>query len=224
MATLPASTDFTNADRTQAQAKSFITDLRAYLAGLFGAAGTTAEARSTLGLGNSATLGVGTTAGTVAAGDHSHNERVASDIHAAAAKTPLVDADELGLWDSVSTALRKVSWANVKATFIATINIWSKPQRTTRTTDNDGSFDCDANNDFECTTAGAITFTFTNIPAAPAVQKGTVKLVSSHTVSLHSTTKATSGLAALLSTPGTYMVAYETDGTNSYISCAGAMA
>lgn len=41
---------------------------------------------------------------------------LAGAIHAATTKTPLVDADEFGFWDSVSSALRKCAWANIKAT------------------------------------------------------------------------------------------------------------
>jgi uncharacterized protein (TIGR02145 family) len=41
---------------------------------------------------------------------------VSDSIHAATAKTTPVDADEFGIWDSVSSALRKVTWANIKAT------------------------------------------------------------------------------------------------------------
>lgn len=41
---------------------------------------------------------------------------LAADIHAATDKATPVDADELGIWDSVSAALRKLTWANVKAT------------------------------------------------------------------------------------------------------------
>ena len=41
---------------------------------------------------------------------------VAADIHAAAAKTTPVDADELGIADSAASwALKKLTWANVKA-------------------------------------------------------------------------------------------------------------
>lgn len=39
-----------------------------------------------------------------------------AQIHAATTKTPPVDADEFGFWDSVSSALRKCTWANVKST------------------------------------------------------------------------------------------------------------
>lgn len=41
---------------------------------------------------------------------------LAAAIHAATGKTTPVDNDEFGIWDSVSGLLRKVTWANVKAT------------------------------------------------------------------------------------------------------------
>lgn len=137
------------------------------------------------------------------------------------------DAYETTLVAGEPTADRTVTMPDATTTLVglAVTQTFTKPQRTTRTVDNDGSFDLDANNDFLCTPAGSITLSFTNIPADPAVQKGTVKLVngSNYAVSLHATTKSTSGLATTLSATGTYMVAYESDGTNVHISCAGAM-
>jgi hypothetical protein len=44
---------------------------------------------------------------------------LAGAIHAATAKTTPVDADEFAIWDSVSQLLRKVTWANIKATLKA---------------------------------------------------------------------------------------------------------
>lgn len=45
---------------------------------------------------------------------------MAAQIHAADAKTTLADADEFGLWDSVSELIRKITWANIKAALKAT--------------------------------------------------------------------------------------------------------
>jgi len=128
-----------------------------------------AAQRTTLGLGNASTLNVGTTAGTVAAGDDSRFTdartptahaashvtggsdaiqsatasqnglatatqitkldgiealadvtdagNVGSSIHGATAKTTPVDADTVPLIDSAaSNVLKKLSWANIKAT------------------------------------------------------------------------------------------------------------
>lgn len=49
MTTLPVVTDFTDANRTNAQVKTTFTDLRGYLAGLLGADGLSATALATLG-------------------------------------------------------------------------------------------------------------------------------------------------------------------------------
>ncbi|RWL19724.1 MAG: hypothetical protein EOR57_14115 [Mesorhizobium sp.] len=43
-------------------------------------------------------------------------------IHDATAKSTPVDADEMLLWDSVSAAIRKITWANVKAGILAYFN------------------------------------------------------------------------------------------------------
>lgn len=43
-------------------------------------------------------------------------------------KTTPVNADSIGFWDSVTGALAQVTWANLKATLVATINTWSANQ------------------------------------------------------------------------------------------------
>ena len=42
-------------------------------------------------------------------------------IHAAASKATPVDADEVGIWDSVTTALGKLTWANLKTTLFTAL-------------------------------------------------------------------------------------------------------
>ncbi len=81
-------------------------------------------ARTTLGLGGAATLSVGTTTGTVAAGDDARivastaaetTTTIGSLIASATAKTTPVDADQMALMDSAaSNILKKLSWANIK--------------------------------------------------------------------------------------------------------------
>ena len=73
------------------------------------------------GLGGAAILNVGTTAGTVAAGDDPRFVTTAADvasvIHGATSKTAPVDADEIPLADSAASfGLKKLTWANLKAT------------------------------------------------------------------------------------------------------------
>ena len=83
-----------------------------------------AAQRTTLGLGNAATKNVGSAAGTVAAGDDPRlsDERtpteagLASKLHGAAAKTALVDNDEVnGTNSAASWGLIRTTWANVAA-------------------------------------------------------------------------------------------------------------
>jgi hypothetical protein len=43
-------------------------------------------------------------------------QTIDKEIHAATTKTTPIDTDEWGVWDSVNSALRKVTWANIKST------------------------------------------------------------------------------------------------------------
>jgi len=49
--------------------------------------------------------------------------QISDQIHASTSKTPPVDADEFGIWDSVSSSLKKLTWANLKATIIASFGV-----------------------------------------------------------------------------------------------------
>jgi len=86
----------------------------------------------------------------------------------------------------------------------------------TLTTDNDGSFDMNASNNFKCTPSGNFTLTFTNISA----QSGNILLINSggHTVSAHTNTKVDANILGTISTAGTYLLAYFSDGTNVYMT------
>ena len=90
----------------------------------------------------------------------------------------------------------------------------------TLTTDNDGSFDMSASNNFKCTPSGNFTLTFTNIVS----QSGNILLINSggHTVSAHSNTKVDANLLTTISTAGTYLLAYFSDGTNVYMTNSAA--
>lgn len=46
---------------------------------------------------------------------------VGAIIHAATDKATPVDADEIGIWDSVAGALKKLTWANLKATIYSAL-------------------------------------------------------------------------------------------------------
>jgi hypothetical protein len=99
---------------------------------------------------------------------------------------------------------------------------YTTPQRGTVTTDNDGSFDMNVTNNFLCTPTGTITLTFTNITAG---QSGYILLVnpSAYAVSAASTTKENATFLTTVSTAGTYLISYFSDGTNVYCTTGGAM-
>ena len=86
----------------------------------------------------------------------------------------------------------------------------------TLTTDNDGSFSMSASNNFKCTPSGNFTLTFTSIVA----QSGNILLINSggHTVSAHANTKVDAKLLSTVSSAGTYLLSYFSDGTNVYMT------
>lgn len=104
-----------------------------------------------------------------------------------------------------------------------TASTWSASQRGTVTTANTGSFDMSVTNNFKCTPTGTFALTFTNITAG---QSGYVLLVntSGYAVTAAATTKVNSSFLATVSTAGTYLISYFTDGTNVYVTTGGAMA
>jgi len=91
---------------------------------------------------------------------------------------------------------------------------WTGSQRSADVVDNDGSFDLDTGQNFTCTPTGNITLTFTNIPDG---QSGTIVLVNTggHTISAASTTKVMGAdMLTTITTAGTYVIGYISDGTN----------
>jgi hypothetical protein len=101
------------------------------------------------------------------------------------------------------------------ATSTVGINITGRAKGTL-TTDNDGTFDMDASNNFKCTPAGNFTLTFGNIVS----QSGFILLVNTggHTVSAHANSKVDANLLATVTAAGTYLVSYFSDGTNVYLT------
>ena len=94
------------------------------------------------------------------------------------------------------------------------------------TTDNDGNFDLQVGNDFQCTPTGNFTLTFSN-PAAG--QSGNVLLINSggHTVSAHASVAINADVLTALATAGTYHLAYycsASSGNNTIaVSASGAL-
>ena len=100
---------------------------------------------------------------------------------------------------------------------LATTNTFTGVNRNALTVDNDGSFDINANNNFKCTPSGNFALTFTNFADG---QSGYILLINSggHTVSLHANSKADANLATTVTSAGTYLISYVSDGTNAYLT------
>ena len=94
---------------------------------------------------------------------------------------------------------------------------WTGSQRATAVTDNDGSYDMDAGQNFITTPSGATTITFTNITDG---QSGFIKLINSggETISLHTNSKGDANIASTVSTTGTYLLSYFSDGTDVWLT------
>lgn len=90
-------------------------------------------------------------------------------------------------------------------------------------TDNDLSFDLTAGNNFFCTPTGSGTITFTNHTSG---QSGYIKLVngSNYTMSAAATTKMTAADLLKVSSTGTYIISYLSDGTNTFCTASSNLA
>jgi len=111
---------------------------------------------------------------------------------------------------------------NANTAFINTLQTFTASQRGTVTTDNDGSFDMSVTNNFKCTPTATFALTFTNITAG---QSGYILLVNTggYAVTAAATTKVNTSFLTTVSTAGTYLLSYFTDGTNVYVTTGGAM-
>ena len=132
--------------------------------------------------------------------------------------TNLVDGVDISARDAVLTSTTTTAGAALPkagGTITGTVTV-SANAIGTITTDNDGSFAMSAGNNFKCTPAGNFTLTFTSIVA----QSGNILLINSggHTVAAHSYTKVDANFLATVSTAGTYLLAYFSDGTNVYMT------
>ena len=147
---------------------------------------------------------------------------LASGTTAASWKAGLTDLS--AATSTQSGYLTSTDWTtfNSKASLSAD-QTWTGAQAGTVTTANTGSFDMTLSNNFKCTPTGTFALTFTNITAG---QSGYVLLVntSGFAVTAAATTKVNSIFLATVSTAGTYLISYFTDGTNVYCTTGGAMA
>lgn len=106
---------------------------------------------------------------------------------------------------------------------LAVTQTFTGAQRGAVTTDNDGSFDLSAGNNFACTPSAGFTLTFTNMTAG---QSGFILLVnnSNYAITAAATTKVATTMLATISATGTYLLSYYTNGTNTYVTNSTALA
>ena len=105
---------------------------------------------------------------------------------------------------------------------ISNAQTFTSSQRGTVTTDNDLSFDMSVTNNFSCTPTGTGALTFTNITAG---QSGYVILNNSggYAITAAATTKVDSSFLTIVSTAGTYLISYMSNGTNVYCTTSQAL-
>ena len=108
---------------------------------------------------------------------------------------------------------------------LATDQSWTGSQRATYVTDNDGSYDLDAGQNFVTTPSGTTTITFTTggsdmSSASSNGQSGFIKLINSggETISLGTAANGADGMGTTLTVAGTYLLSYFSDGTNVWLT------
>ena len=130
---------------------------------------------------------------------------------------------ELGYVDGVSSAIQtQIDAKGVGDAVLANDQSWSGSQRGTPQTVTDGTLDMSTGNNFLYTPGAADTLEFSNEVTG---QSGFIKLInpSAYTISLGSEVKAVSTFATDVSTAGTYLVTYFSDGTDVYVSASAAL-
>lgn len=134
------------------------------------------------------------------------------------------DAFETTLTVTDPTADRTVTLPDATATLagLEVDQTWTGAQRGTITTDNDGSFDMAAGNNFYCTPTGAVALTFTNLTAG---QSGLVLFVntSNYAITAAATTYIAAADLTKLSATGIYVCSYFSGGTNTYVVVSAAL-
>ena len=102
---------------------------------------------------------------------------------------------------------------------------WTGSQRATYVTDNDGSYDLDLGQNFVTTPSGTTAITFTTggsdmSSASSNGQSGFIKLINSggETISIGTAANGAAGMGTTLSTTGTYLLSYFSDGTNVWLT------
>ena len=116
-----------------------------------------------------------------------------------------------------SNAQTQIDAKGVGDAVLANDQSWTGSQRATAVTDNDGSYDMNGGQNFITTPSGSTTITFTNIANG---QSGFIKLINSggETISLHANSKGDANIATTVSTAGTYLLSYFSDGTDVWLT------
>ena len=140
-----------------------------------------------------------------------------TDINADLQTTDLIIVDDGAGGTNRKSALSRINTL-VTDTMVAADQAWTGSQRATFVTDNDGSFDMNAGQNFAWTTAGTDTLEFTNETNG---QSGLMYLDNSggHTISLGSEILGDEDMASTISEAGQYLIGYVSpDGTNVAVS------
>ena len=133
---------------------------------------------------------------------------------------------ELGYVDGVTSAIQTQIDAKVVGDAVKSADAaWTGSQRATPVTDNDGSYDLDAGQNFITTPSGATALTFTtggtNMSSESSLgQSGFIKLINTggETISIGTAAKADANLATTVTTAGTYLLSYFSDGTDVWLT------
>lgn len=99
---------------------------------------------------------------------------------------------------------------------------WTGSQRATIVTDNDGSFDMNAGQNFKCTPTALVNIAFTNEADG---QSGYIILVngSAYAHTKDTDVEAPSGLLTDIGAAGTFLISYFSDGTTTYLTNSKAL-
>jgi hypothetical protein len=125
-----------------------------------------------------------------------------------------------GTWNGTAVTAANIGSGVGK---LATDASWSGSQRGTPQTITQGTLiDLDTGNNFLWTPAAADELSFANETTG---QSGFIKVInpSAYVITLGSEVKAVSTFATDITTAGTYLVTYFSDGTNVYVSASAAL-
>jgi len=131
---------------------------------------------------------------------------------------------ELNYVDGVTSAIQtQIDTKGVGDAVLSADQSWSGSQRGTPQTITQGTLiDLNTGNNFLYTPAAADELSFTNETTG---QSGFIKLInpSAYVITLGSEVKAVSTFATDVTTAGTYLVTYFSDGTNVYVSASASL-